>query len=42
VLADVRNGRVLWRSVPVGTGQTPREALDAALAAALPLDAGGP
>jgi hypothetical protein len=42
VLADVRNGRVLWRSVPVGTGHTPREALDAALAAALPLDAGGP
>jgi len=42
VLADVRNGHVLWRSAPVGTGQTPRAALDAALAAALPLDAGGP
>jgi hypothetical protein len=42
VLADVRNGHVLWRSVPRGAGATPREALDAALAAALPLDAGGP
>jgi hypothetical protein len=42
VLADVRNGRVLWRSVPRGTGATPREALDSALATALPLDTGGP
>jgi hypothetical protein len=42
VLADVRNGHVAWRSVPRGAGATPREALDAALAAALPLDAGGP
>lgn len=42
VLADVRNGHVLWRSVPVGTGATPREALDSALAVALPIDVGGP
>jgi hypothetical protein len=33
---------VLWRSVPRGTGATPREALDSALATALPLDTGGP
>jgi hypothetical protein len=42
VIADVRNGRVLWRSAPAGSGATPREALDAALAVALPLDTGGP
>jgi hypothetical protein len=42
VLADVRNGHVLWRSVPAGTGATPREALDSALAVALPIDVGGP
>jgi hypothetical protein len=42
VIADVRNGHVLWRSVPNGTGATPREALDSALAVALPVDTGGP
>ena len=42
VIADVRNGRVLWRSVPNGTGATPREALDSALTVALPVDVGGP
>ena len=42
VLADVRNGKVLWRSVRIGTGATPGEALDAALAAVLPIDVGGP
>jgi len=42
VLADVRNGHVIWRSVPTGTGATPREALDSALAVALPVDVGGP
>jgi hypothetical protein len=42
VLADVRNGHVLWRSVPGGTGGTPREALDSALTVALPVDVGGP
>ena len=42
VLADVRNGHVLWRSVPGGTGATPREALDSALTVALPVDVGGP
>jgi hypothetical protein len=40
--ADTRSGKVLWRSLAVGSGTNPREALDAALAAVLPLDAGGP
>jgi hypothetical protein len=38
VAADTRSGRILWRSVPVGTGPTPAAALGAALAAVLPLD----
>jgi hypothetical protein len=42
VAADTRSGKVLWRSVAIGSGANPREALDAALAAVLPLDAGGP
>ncbi len=42
VVADTRSGRILWRSLAAGSGANPREALDAALAAALPLDAGGP
>ena len=42
VVADTRNGKVLWRSQAAGSGADPREALDAALAAVLPLDAGGP
>ena len=42
VAADVRNGKVVWRSAPAGSGMTLAEALAAALAAALPLDAGGP
>lgn len=42
VAADTRSGKVLWRSVAIGSGSNPREALDAALAAVLPLDAGGP
>ena len=41
VIADTRTGKVLWRSQAGGSGANPREALDAALAAALPLDAGG-
>ena len=42
VIVDTRNGKVLWRSQAAGRGAAPREALDAALAAVLPLDAGGP
>ncbi len=42
VAADVRNGKIVWRSAPAGSGATPAEALAAALAAALPLDTGGP
>jgi hypothetical protein len=40
--ADTRSGRVLWRSLATGSGANPREALDSALTAVLPLDAGGP
>jgi len=40
--ADTRSGKVLWRSIATGSGADPREALDAALLAVLPLDAGGP
>jgi hypothetical protein len=40
--ADTRSGKVLWRSLASGSGANPREALDAALTAVLPLDAGGP
>ena len=40
--ADTRSGKVLWRSLAIGSGANPREALDAALAAVLPLDTGGP
>lgn len=42
VAADTRSGKVLWRSLAAGSGSNPREALDAALAAVLPLDTGGP
>ena len=42
VVADTRSGKLLWRSIAKGSGANPREALDAALAAVLPLDAGGP
>ena len=40
--ADTRSGKILWRSLATGSGTNPREALDAALTAVLPLDAGGP
>ena len=42
VLADARSGKVVWRSLAVGTGDTPPAALDAALAAVLPLDSAQP
>ena len=42
VVADTRSGKVLWRSPAVGSGGDPQTALDAALAAVLPLDTGGP
>jgi hypothetical protein len=41
-VGDTRTGKVIWRSIAIGSGSNPREALDAALAAVLPLDAGGP
>jgi hypothetical protein len=40
VLADGRNGRILWRSVAYGRGANPDQALSAALAAVLPVSAG--
>jgi hypothetical protein len=37
VLTDARTGKVLWRSQAVGRGRSPDEALNAALAAVLPV-----
>jgi hypothetical protein len=36
VLGDVRSGKVLWRSLALGRGKTPDQALNAALATVLP------
>ena len=41
VLADARNGKILWRSVAHGRGASPDQALNAAVAAVLPVS-GGP
>jgi len=40
VLADARTGKVVWRSLAYGRGKSPDEALNAALAAVLPVDGG--
>jgi hypothetical protein len=40
VVGDARTGKVMWRSLALGRGKTPDEALNAALAAVLPF-AGG-
>lgn len=40
VLADCRSGRILWRSVAYGRGANPDQALNAAVAAVLPVSAG--
>lgn len=40
VLADARTGKVVWRSIAYGRGKSPDEALNAAIAAVLPLDGG--
>ena len=40
VVGDARTGKVIWRSLPLGRGKTPDEALKAALSAVLPF-AGG-
>jgi hypothetical protein len=40
VLADARSGKVVWRSVALGRGKTPNEALNAAVAVVLPLSGG--
>ncbi|MEP7226925.1 MAG: hypothetical protein ABI785_06165, partial [Gemmatimonadales bacterium] len=39
-LADARTGKVVWRSLAYGSGKSPDQALNAALAAVLPLDNG--
>jgi hypothetical protein len=36
VVGDARTGKVMWRSLALGRGKTPDEALNAALAAVLP------
>jgi hypothetical protein len=40
VLADARSGKVIWRSVALGRGTTPNEAVNAAIAAVLPVSGG--
>ena len=40
VLADARSGKVMWRSVALGRGKTPNEAVNAAIAAVLPVSGG--
>jgi hypothetical protein len=40
VLADSRSGKVVWRALALGRGKTPDEALNAAIAAVLPVDGG--
>ena len=40
VLADARSGKVVWRSVALGRGKTPNEAVNAAIAAVLPVNGG--
>ena len=40
VIADTRTGKVVWRSLAYGHGKSPDEALNAALAAVLPVDGG--
>jgi len=37
VAADTRSGKVLWRSLALGAGNTPEMALAAALESVLPL-----
>jgi hypothetical protein len=41
VLADSRSGKVVWRTIAYGRGASPDQALNAAIAAVLPLS-GGP
>jgi hypothetical protein len=41
VLADARSGKIVWRSAAYGKGSSPDQALNAALAAVLPVS-GGP
>jgi hypothetical protein len=40
VLADTRTGKVVWRSLALGRGKSPDEALNAALASVLPVSGG--
>lgn len=38
VVADTRSGKIIWRALAIGRGASPPEALDAALAVALPVE----
>jgi hypothetical protein len=40
VLADTRTGKVVWRSLALGRGRSPDDALNAALASLLPVSGG--
>jgi hypothetical protein len=40
VVGDARTGKVMWRSLALGRGKTPDDALNAALAAVLPFSGG--
>jgi hypothetical protein len=40
VLADSRSGKITWRSLALGRGSTPDEALNAAIASVLPVSGG--
>lgn len=40
VLADTRSGKVLWRSLALGRGRSPDQALNSALATLLPVSGG--
>jgi hypothetical protein len=40
VLADARSGKILWRTLAYGRGTSPDQALDAAVAAVLPVSPG--
>lgn len=40
VLADTRSGKVLWRSLALGRGKSPDDALNTALASLLPVSGG--
>ena len=42
VAADTRSGKVVWRTIAIGSGANPDQALQSALGTVLPLDVTGP